>query len=71
MYTQGIHGELLLKDDPNAPDCSDCHGEHDILSRTDLESPIFARNVPALCAQCHREGEAGARRMSALLYAVT
>jgi hypothetical protein len=27
------------------------------MPRSESDSPIFARNVPDLCAQCHREGE--------------
>ena len=61
-YYAGIHGKLHKKGDPNAPNCTDCHGQHDILPRTDLASPIFPRNVPNTCAQCHREGEKAAVR---------
>ncbi|MBN2357123.1 cytochrome c3 family protein [candidate division KSB1 bacterium] len=59
---QGIHGQLLKKNDPNAPLCTDCHGDHDILRKTDLNAPIFTRNIPMLCAKCHREGEKAAIR---------
>jgi len=34
-----------------------CHGRHGIRARSDTDSPIFARNIPDLCATCHREGE--------------
>lgn len=61
-YESGIHGKLHAQNDPNAPYCTDCHGEHEIRSDEDLSSPIFPRNVPDLCAQCHREGEKAAVR---------
>lgn len=56
------HGQLLLAKDPNAPDCVECHGTHYILKKNDPTSPIFATNIPMLCAKCHREGEKAAVR---------
>jgi cytochrome b subunit of formate dehydrogenase len=62
LYGKGIHGKLAAKGDENAPHCTECHGEHEILSQSDLESPTFPRNIPGLCARCHREGEDAAVR---------
>lgn len=62
LFNESTHGMLVAKNDPNAPNCKDCHGDHDILPRTDTESPIFARNIPELCAKCHREGQKAALR---------
>jgi predicted CXXCH cytochrome family protein len=61
-YDSGIHGKLHAQGDLNAPYCTDCHGEHEMRAPEDLASPIFPRNIPALCAQCHREGEKAAVR---------
>ena len=61
-YTESIHGQLHAKADPDAPYCTDCHGAHKAISRFDDKSPIFRRNVPNLCAKCHREGEKAAVR---------
>jgi predicted CXXCH cytochrome family protein len=61
-YGSGIHGTLHAQGDPNAPYCTDCHGDHAIRRKEDLASPIFARNIPDLCAECHREGEKAAVR---------
>jgi predicted CXXCH cytochrome family protein len=61
-YESGIHGQLYEQGDPNAPYCTDCHGTHRILPRKSLNSPIFPRNIPDLCAMCHREGEKAAVR---------
>ena len=55
-YELGMHGTLHAEDDPDAPYCLDCHGKHDIQLMTVPTSPTFPSNVPALCAQCHREG---------------
>lgn len=56
-YYNSIHGQLHLKQDKDAPYCSDCHGTHKVLSRLNETSSIFRRNIPNLCAMCHREGE--------------
>jgi len=61
-YKQSTHGMLAAKKDPNAPTCSECHGTHGTLGKKDPASPIFATNIPKLCASCHREGEQAAVR---------
>ena len=73
-HTRGIHGQLHAKGDDNAPACVDCHGRHGILEhRVDADasdalkaqvrqSPTYSRNVPALCARCHRDGKDAAKR---------
>jgi hypothetical protein len=61
-FEGSIHGQLLARSDPNAPSCKECHGRHDVLGRLNPTSPIFAINIPTLCARCHREGEPAAVR---------
>ena len=73
-YDLGRHGQLHAKGDPNAPYCTDCHGRHGMLEHTAdeaadpiararvRESPTYSRNIPTLCARCHREGGAAAVR---------
>jgi cytochrome b subunit of formate dehydrogenase len=73
-YERGRHGQLRAVGDQNAPYCTDCHGNHGILEHkvpeeaTRLlaavirESPTYSRNIPGLCARCHREGERAALR---------
>ncbi len=58
---RGTHGQALLMNDPNAPSCKECHGNHDILHYTDPESRTYKMNIPFLCGKCHREGEIVAR----------
>jgi predicted CXXCH cytochrome family protein len=60
LYEKSTHGMLAAKNDLNAPKCTDCHGDHNIMSKAVSDSPIFSRNVPDLCASCHREGEKAA-----------
>ena len=73
-YNRSRHGRLHHAGDANAPNCVDCHGSHDVVEHTVpagastmlhtliRESPTFSRNVPTLCARCHREGAAAAVR---------
>jgi cytochrome b subunit of formate dehydrogenase len=73
-FERGVHGSLRAKGDQNAPTCIDCHGTHGVLEYQVPEgadeavatlvrgSPTYRRNVPELCARCHREGAPAARR---------
>jgi cytochrome b subunit of formate dehydrogenase len=73
-YNRGRHGQLHNIGDGNAPYCTDCHGRHGILEHkvpedasvlltaVIRESPTYSRNIPTLCAKCHREGEKAAAR---------
>ncbi|UCC28732.1 MAG: hypothetical protein JSU86_11080 [Phycisphaerales bacterium] len=73
-FQQGRHGQLHIAGDVNAPYCTDCHGVHGtlehvipedappLLAAIVRESPTYSRNIPSLCAQCHREGEKAAVR---------
>ena len=56
-YKMSIHGKLYSHDDTDAPICKDCHGSHNVLSKNNQKSPIFALNIPALCSRCHQEGK--------------
>ena len=57
QYQRSTHGQLLAKNDPNAPTCEECHGTHVVLGKQDPQSVTFATNVPKLCGRCHREGQ--------------
>lgn len=60
-FYKGIHGVALKRGAPYAPTCSECHGEHDILHRTEINSRTYKMNIPVLCGKCHREGAPVAR----------
>ncbi len=62
-YGLGMHGRLAANGDPDAPVCLDCHDKHATESRLTPTSPTFPRNVPDLCAQCHRHGGQAAIRI--------
>ncbi len=62
QYQRSTHGQLLAKNDSNAPTCKECHGAHGVLGKINPQSPTFATNIPRLCGQCHREGQKAAKR---------
>lgn len=55
-FEMSSHYAALQEGEEDAPDCKYCHGDHNVLSRLNNDSPIFARNIPSLCSKCH-EGE--------------
>ena len=65
QFQLSTHGTLLAQGDPDAPYCLDCHDKHATQPKESPTSPTFARNVPSLCARCHRAGEAAAKRIEA------
>lgn len=53
-FTESIHGVALQKRNIDAPTCTDCHGEHNILSPEDPRAPVSFRNVSIqVCSACH------------------
>jgi predicted CXXCH cytochrome family protein len=62
QYGESTHGRLAAQGSPDAPACADCHSPHGTLGKNDSNSPTFSRNVPALCAKCHRTGRKAALR---------
>ena len=65
QYQASRHGTLAAMADPDAPTCEDCHAKHAEQTDSVPSSPTFARNIPDLCARCHRKGEKAARRIAA------
>ena len=53
-FSASVHGAALRKGNKDAPACTDCHGEHSILSPKDPASPVASKNVSSrVCAPCH------------------
>lgn len=53
-FSESIHGTALQKRNVDAPTCTDCHGEHNILSPDDPRAPVSFRNVSVqVCSPCH------------------
>jgi cytochrome b subunit of formate dehydrogenase len=62
QFEKSTHGQLLAKNDPNAPTCIECHGTHGVSGRAEPASGTFPTNVPVLCGRCHRQGQKAAAR---------
>lgn len=53
-YEASVHGRAAAHGIREAPVCTDCHGEHRILSPLETSSPVYATNVPKMtCGRCH------------------
>jgi predicted CXXCH cytochrome family protein len=55
-FDASIHGKALSRNAAFAPNCSDCHGVHYILSSSNTSSKTYKMNIPYLCGGCHQEG---------------
>ena len=54
VFQHSIHGEAAARGVRDAPICTDCHGEHRILKRSEPNSPVSAANVSGeTCGRCH------------------
>jgi hypothetical protein len=52
-YLEGVHGQDFTKGGRDVPVCTDCHGEHQILSPLDHRSKVYVTHVALTCARCH------------------
>ncbi len=54
-YKQSIHGVAVLqKGNSDAPVCTNCHGEHNILKPANPQAPTSYANVSQqVCSKCH------------------
>ncbi len=55
LFSLSLHGKLTAAGDPAAPDCSSCHGKHDIAPPASPLSPVNRANVAELCGGCHSD----------------
>ncbi len=53
QYNESVHGQAIAKGILDAPVCTDCHGEHNILPPTESGSKVSAKNIPKTCSACH------------------
>jgi len=54
-YLHSIHGEMFVSGEKDAPNCTTCHGVHNIKNRVQPNSKISSINIPNTCARCHAE----------------
>ena len=53
-YLHSIHAKSFSRGNLDAPVCTDCHGEHNILAPTDPDSPVAPLNMAEqVCGECH------------------
>ncbi len=53
-YQESIHGKGLLKSGLTVTaTCTNCHTAHMVLPKTDPQSTVNPKNVPATCGACH------------------
>jgi hypothetical protein len=54
-YETSIHGIDFAKGDPSVPNCSTCHGTHDIRRAGDPKSSVYPLNLVKVCTKCHTD----------------
>ncbi len=52
-FAASVHGKAVAAGVRSAPDCTDCHGAHEILKHTNPKSSVFSTAVPDTCGKCH------------------
>jgi len=54
VYEESIHGKALAFGNTDAPDCVDCHGEHEVRGPKDPDSPVYPSHISkTTCIWCH------------------
>jgi cytochrome b subunit of formate dehydrogenase len=53
QFRDSVHGQAVARGVTAAPVCTNCHGEHSILSPSSEASPVNPRHIRETCAQCH------------------
>ncbi len=55
-YEQSVHGQAVAHGVPDAPVCTDCHGEHTILAPGEPQSLVNPARVSSVtCGRCHAD----------------
>ena len=53
QYDSSVHGSALNSGNPDAANCVNCHGSHDVLRSNKLTSSTFKSNLSTTCGSCH------------------
>ena len=53
QYRASVHGQAMARGVTQAPLCTDCHGEHNIIKHTNQASPVNAAHIRDTCGSCH------------------
>src|SRR5919108_1227813 len=60
QFNESVHGEAIKAGAQDAPDCTDCHGEHLILEPANPASPVNTAHVSVeTCGRCHGDAKLG------------
>lgn len=62
-YELSTHGQLAAQGDPDVPVCLSCHEPHETMAHRLPTARTFARNIPALCGECHDAGAVASERL--------
>lgn len=57
-YRDTFHGQVTALGFTRVARCSDCHGTHDILARSDPRSSVAPGRIVATCRKCHATANA-------------
>ncbi|HLG18479.1 MAG TPA: cytochrome c3 family protein [Bdellovibrionota bacterium] len=57
LYLTSQHGKKLKQGDTKVAECVSCHSVHNIRKVNDAKSPVYAVNLPTMCAHCHADPE--------------
>jgi len=53
-YRISVHAKALVRGAGDAPVCTDCHGEHNILNPTNPKAPTYKTHIAEeVCSPCH------------------
>jgi len=53
QYQESFHGKAVALGSEDSPDCTTCHGAHQVLSSDNPASITSEKRTPSLCAKCH------------------
>ena len=53
QYKASVHGQAMARGIAQAPLCTDCHGEHNIIKHSSENSPVNAAHIRETCGSCH------------------
>ncbi|MFQ5864968.1 MAG: cytochrome c3 family protein [bacterium] len=56
-YQESIHGKAFSQGDRQAPSCTICHGEHNIVAVNNPQSSVARSRISEICISCHEDEE--------------
>ena len=52
-YDKSVHGAALMGGNPEAANCVDCHGSHQMSKGRNPDSRVNKAHIPETCSSCH------------------